>query len=104
MTRSVALLLAIAAAGFPWAGGALAKPISQQQATQIFATTCGWCHENGGRQAGKGPKLAGTTRSDSFIRNRIRNGSENGMPAFAGTLTSDQITGLLHYIRSLKSE
>ena len=36
----------------------------------LFATVCGWCHENGGRTAGKGPKLAGTTRSDEFILNR----------------------------------
>lgn len=104
MMRFVALLLALATAGLLSAGGALAQPISNQEAKELFATTCGWCHENGGRQAGKGPKLAGTTRSDSFILNRIEHGSDTGMPAFEGTLSNDQVLGLLQYIRSLKSE
>jgi hypothetical protein len=33
----------------------------------IFATTCGWCHHKGGREAGKGPQLMGTTLSDAQI-------------------------------------
>ena len=43
---------------------------------QLFATTCGWCHSDGGRAAGKGPQLMNTKRSDDFIRNRIKNGKE----------------------------
>jgi mono/diheme cytochrome c family protein len=81
---------------------AAAKPISNAQAEQLFATTCGWCHQNGGREAGKGPKLAGTKRSDAFIVNRIKNGKEGQMPAFEGALTDDQIKGIIHYIHSLK--
>ncbi len=27
---------------------------------QIFTNTCGFCHQDGGRVAGRGPKLAGT--------------------------------------------
>src|SRR5215475_12234240 len=57
----------------------------------MFATICGWCHENGGRTAGKGPKLAGTTRSDEFILNRIRNGKPGAMPAFGGSFSEGQI-------------
>src|SRR5690349_18984316 len=39
---------------------------------KLFATSCGWCHSSGGRAAGKGPKLAGTDKSDEFIVNRIK--------------------------------
>ncbi len=80
------------------------KPMSDAQVNELFATTCGWCHQNGGRQAGKGPKLAGTQRSDTFIVNRIKNGKEGAMPAFEGSLSDMQIKGIIHYIRHLKSD
>lgn len=69
---------------------------------ELFATTCGWCHQNGGREAGKGPKLAGTARSDDFIVHRIKEGKEGAMPAFAGALTNAQIKSIVRYIRNLK--
>jgi mono/diheme cytochrome c family protein len=69
---------------------------------QLFATTCGWCHANGGRTAGKGPKLAETKRSDAFITNRIKNGKEGAMPAFGGTFDDKQIKQIVAYIHSLK--
>ncbi len=78
--------------------------MTDEEVKELFATTCGWCHSNGGREAGKGPKLAGTTRSDSFIVNRIKHGKEGAMPAFEGALTDNQIKGILHYIRHLKSD
>jgi mono/diheme cytochrome c family protein len=68
----------------------------------LFATVCGWCHESGGRSAGKGPKLAGTTRSDDFILNRIRNGKPGAMPAFSGSFSEGQIIAILAYIRTLE--
>ena len=68
----------------------------------LFATVCGWCHESGGRTAGKGPKLAGTTRSDDFILNRIRNGKPGAMPAFGGSFSEGQIIAILAYIRTLE--
>jgi mono/diheme cytochrome c family protein len=68
----------------------------------LFATTCGFCHENGGREAGKGPKLAGTKRSDEFIINRITNGKPGQMPAFGRTYSQEQIKQILAYIRSLQ--
>jgi mono/diheme cytochrome c family protein len=83
-------------------GAAKEKPMSDEQVNELFATTCGWCHASGGREAGKGPKLAGTKRSDAFIVNRIKNGKEGAMPAFDGALTDVQIKGILHYIRNLK--
>lgn len=71
---------------------------------QLFATTCGWCHSDGGRAAGKGPQLMETKRDDDFIRNRIKHGKEGAMPAF-GTMFSDaQIDQIIKYIRDLKPQ
>jgi mono/diheme cytochrome c family protein len=84
--------------------GAPERGMNDQRVAELFASTCGFCHENGGRVAGKGPKLAGTTRSDAFIINRIKQGKEGAMPAFDGALSNSQIKSILHYIRNLKSE
>jgi mono/diheme cytochrome c family protein len=69
---------------------------------QLFATTCGWCHSDGGRAAGKGPQLMNTRRSDDFIRNRIKNGKEGAMPAFGTVFDDAQIDQIIKYIRDLK--
>ncbi len=69
---------------------------------RLFAGTCGFCHENGGRKAGRGPQLMDTKRSDEFIINRITNGKPGKMPAFSRTYSQDQIKQILAYIRSLK--
>ncbi len=69
---------------------------------QLFATTCGWCHSDGGRAAGKGPQLMNTQRSDYFIRNRIKNGKEGAMPAFGSVFNDAQIDQIIKYIRDLK--
>jgi mono/diheme cytochrome c family protein len=68
----------------------------------LFASVCGFCHQDGGRTEGKGPKLAGTGRSDDFIIARIRNGKPGAMPAFAGTFSEGQIIAILAYIRALE--
>jgi mono/diheme cytochrome c family protein len=69
---------------------------------QMFATSCGFCHQNGGRAAGKGPKLAGTTRSDEFIAERVRKGKPGAMPAFGGAFSESQIMAIVAYIRALE--
>ncbi len=69
---------------------------------QLFATTCGWCHSDAGRAAGKGPQLMNTQRSDDFIRNRIKNGKEGAMPAFGAMFNDAQIDQIIKYIRELK--
>ena len=71
---------------------------------QLFATTCGWCHSDGGRVAGKGPQLMDTKRDDDFIRNRIKNGKQGAMPAFGATFSDAQIDQIIKYIRELKPE
>jgi mono/diheme cytochrome c family protein len=70
---------------------------------KLFATTCGWCHLNGGRVAGKGPQLMGTTMTDSEIVSRIRNGKTGQMPAFGATFNDDQLKAIVAYIRGLKA-
>ncbi len=71
---------------------------------QLFATTCGWCHSDGGRAAGRGPQLMDTKRDDDFIRNRIKHGKEGAMPAFGSSFNDADIDAIIHYIHSLKPE
>lgn len=87
------------------AGGrpAEASPNDVDGAT-MFASVCGYCHQDGGRAEGKGPKLAGTKRSDEFILERIRNGKPGSMPAFGGAFSEGQIIAILAYIRSLEDD
>jgi mono/diheme cytochrome c family protein len=68
----------------------------------MFATLCGYCHQDGGRAEGKGPKLAGSKRSDEYIIERIKNGKVGAMPAFGGAFSGGQIIAILAYIRSLE--
>jgi len=69
---------------------------------QLFATTCGWCHSDGGRAAGKGPQLMDSPRTDDFMHNRIKNGKSGAMPAFGTTFSDAQIDLIIKYIRELK--
>jgi mono/diheme cytochrome c family protein len=69
---------------------------------QLFATTCGWCHSDGGRAAGKGPQLMDTKRDDDFMRNRIKNGKPGAMPVFSTMFSDAQIDDIIKYIRELK--
>jgi mono/diheme cytochrome c family protein len=69
---------------------------------QLFATTCGWCHNDGGRVAGKGPQLMDTKRDDDYLRNRIKNGKVGSMPAFDSMFSDAQIDEIIKYIRELK--
>jgi mono/diheme cytochrome c family protein len=69
---------------------------------QLFASTCGFCHSDGGRASGRGPQLMNSSRSDDFIRNRIKNGKEGAMPAFSAAFSDPQIDEIIQYIRSLK--
>jgi mono/diheme cytochrome c family protein len=68
---------------------------------QMFATTCGFCHQDGGRAVGRGPKLSKTERSDEFIIERIKKGKLGSMPAFGSVFSDGQIIAILAYIRGL---
>src|SRR5260370_13611724 len=67
-----------------------ASPPAQPEASssdidgeQMFATTCGFCHQDGGRAAGRVPKLSQTDRSDEFIIDLLKNGKMGALPPFA---------------------
>jgi mono/diheme cytochrome c family protein len=72
--------------------------------TLFISYGCGWCHEGGGRKAGRCPQLMGTERDDNFILSRIAAGSPGKMPAFGEALSADDLQALLVYIRGLKPE
>lgn len=69
---------------------------------QLFAGTCGFCHSDGGRAAGRGPQLMNSPRDDDFIRDRIKNGKSGAMPAFGAAFSDAQIDQIIKYIRALK--
>jgi mono/diheme cytochrome c family protein len=76
----------------------------QLDVRRLFANTCGWCHSNGGRAAGKGPKLMGTTLTDAEIASRIKLGKPGAMPAFGSAFSAEDIQAIVRYIRELKDE
>jgi len=71
---------------------------------QLFASTCGWCHSDGGRAPGKGPQLMHSQRSDDFIRERIMIGKPGAMPAFGEVFDATQVDAIVKYIRELKPD
>ena len=79
-----------------------AKAASKLDVNQLFATSCGWCHLDGGRRDGKGPKLMGTPLTDAELVARIRNGKPGQMPAFGATFSDEQMKAIVAYIRELK--
>ena len=78
-------------------------PAQALDVATLFATSCGWCHSSGGREAGKGPKLMGTPLTDDELISRIRNGKTGQMPAFTGAFTDQQLREIVAYIRGLQS-
>jgi mono/diheme cytochrome c family protein len=68
---------------------------------QVFLNTCGFCHQDGGRAAGRGPKLSKSERSDEYIIERIKKGKVGAMPAFGSAFSDGQIIAILAYIRGL---
>ena len=68
-----------------------------------FRNICGFCHEDSGRKAGKGPQLMDSERSDEFLFNRIKKGMPGRMAAFGSVFTDEEIWKIVKFIRSLKS-
>jgi mono/diheme cytochrome c family protein len=115
MRKSIVIMAALAIGGSSLATAARAEQSSttasqssEPEAStsdidgeQVFLNTCGFCHENGGRAAGRGPKLAHSARSDEFIIQRIKKGKLGSMPAFGSAFSDSQIIAILAYIRAL---
>jgi mono/diheme cytochrome c family protein len=95
------LLPAVLTASLAWATPAQAQSANAApdnasfDVGQLFATTCGWCHSDGGRAAGKGPQLMDTKRDDDFLRDRIKNGKSGAMPAFGSAFSDAQIDQII---------
>ena len=83
------------------AGGGAAPAFSVKN---TFRNICGFCHENYGRKAGKGPQLMGTELTDEQIFNRIKNGKPGRMAAFGGAFTDPQIREIVVFIRGLRPD
>lgn len=77
------------------------KPLD---AKSTFRNICGFCHEDYGRHAGKGPQLMNSERSDEYLFNRIKNGKPGRMAAFGSIYSDEQIHQLVKFIRSLKPD
>lgn len=97
---AVAMSLALAAP----AGAQEAKPAAKPlDVKNQFRNICGFCHEDYGRHAGKGPKLMDSERTDDYLANRIKNGLPGRMAAFGSVYNDDQIRQFVKFIRSLKA-
>jgi len=79
-----------------------AKPVKPLDVKNQFRNICGFCHENYGRHAGKGPQLMNSERTDEFLFNRIKKGLPGRMAAFGSVYSDDQIRQIVKFIRSLK--
>ena len=76
-----------------------AKPLDVKN---TFRNICGFCHEDYGRHAGKGPQLMDDPNSDEFLFKRIKDGKPGRMAAFGSAFTDEQIRQIVVFIRSLK--
>ena len=110
MSKSIVLVVGIALSSPVAVYAQQSQPLDQEQSASesdieggtMFATSCGFCHQSGGRAAGRGPKLAGTTRDNDFLAERIRKGKPGAMPAFGGAFSESQIMAIVAYIRALE--
>lgn len=83
--------------------GATASP-KPLDVKATFRNICGFCHEDYGRHAGKGPQLMNSERSDEFMFNRIKKGMPARMAAFGSVFSDDQIRQIVKFIRNLKPD
>jgi len=67
----------------------------------LFLRNCAHCH-GADAHDDEGPDLHNLHWTDEQITNRIRNGKNGQMTAFAGKLSGDQISQIKDYVRSLR--
>src|SRR5262245_57488369 len=75
---------------------------SAERGQQVFVTAgCGACHtlSDAGSTAVVGPNLDAAAPSAELVAERVRNG-QGAMPAFAGTLSDEQIADVAAYVSS----
>lgn len=81
-----------------------AKPVKPFNVKATFSGICGFCHEDYGRHAGKGPRLMDSPNSDEFLFKRIKKGKPGRMAAFGSVFSDEQINQIVVFIRSLKAD
>lgn len=102
-------LLAAIVVGIGLVGPAIADEESKPAAKPLdvkntFRNICGFCHEDYGRHAGKGPQLMNSERSDEFLFKRIKDGKPGRMAAFGSIYPDEQIHQMVKFIRNLKPD
>jgi mono/diheme cytochrome c family protein len=80
------------------------RPVKTFNVKGIFSSICGFCHEDYGRHAGKGPQLMDSPNSDAFLFKRIKFGKAGRMAAFGSAFSDDQINQIIAFIRNLKTD
>jgi mono/diheme cytochrome c family protein len=100
--RTIPTLTLLAALGLPCASQADEAARKPLDVKNTFRNICGFCHEDYGRKAAKGPQLMNSERTDEFLFNRIKKGMPGRMAAFGSVFTDDQIRDIVNFIRSLK--
>ena len=61
---------------------------------KLFATNCSWCHDGFGMDGGKGPALAGTSKTYEQVVKQITSGKSGYMPGFGKVLKPEQVQAL----------
>jgi mono/diheme cytochrome c family protein len=102
ISLSAALLLPMPGLGQNPAPEKAGTQGSSMDVARLFSTSCGFCHQQGGRVQGRGPKLMGLEKSDEEIIKQIKFGKPPRMPAFGKSFSEAQIQNMVAYIRSLK--
>lgn len=92
-------MLASALPGIAPAGAQESKPFDVKS---TFRNICGFCHEDYGRKAGKGPQLMNSERTDQELVSRIKKGLPGRMAAFGSAFNDDQVGQMVKFIRNLK--
>lgn len=102
MFNKIRMLAMLAALSLPLVCRADDAPKKPLDVKNTFRNICGFCHEDYGRKAAKGPQLMNSERSDEFLFNRIKNGMPGRMAAFGSIFPESQIRDIVKFIRSLK--
>lgn len=100
--RIVAVAGLMLASGLAGIASASAQEAKRFDVKATFRNICGFCHEDYGRKAGKGPQLMNSERTDQELFNRIKKGLPGRMAAFGSAFNDEQIGQMVKFIRNLK--
>lgn len=71
--------------------------------TRIFAANCAFCHGTDGKKGYRGANdLTISTHDEAFEQEMIREGSKGKMPAYAATLSTEEIAAVASYVMTLR--